>query len=239
MYSAVLEHGGPSKGSVAERYLNAASDPSFTLKMASIFENTEPAPAVRVFYDPKIKDTDVLAYYNNPREVLELCPNDQRELISLLLKGKTGNLEPYIALNPGILTEPEELVYSVIKHEQSHAAQPKGKLTMLGVYADTPFGSIDLGRMFVEGWNEYGLEKKGEKPPSRYFDEMYGYGKAAYSQCRDFVYDVEAQSPGITRQIMRAASKGGPNAAISLIEGIPNIGKIVTEYAWKLNNRMN
>ncbi|MBI2076165.1 MAG: hypothetical protein HYT72_02875 [Candidatus Aenigmarchaeota archaeon] len=214
----------------ARRYLEYALDPSFTREMAAIFGNAEPAPAEIAFYDAKLSGTGELANYLRPEEVAELY-NGDREFVMSRIREERGTTKTQMALSPDLLKMPEALVYAVIDHEKSHGAQPKGKLAMKGIHAYTPFGVLPLGEMLVEGWAEYGLERKGRKPPSRYFDEIYGHGKTAYSRFRDLVYEVEEQSPGITRQIMRAARRGGPNAAIRLIEGIPNIENIVTKYA--------
>lgn len=223
----------------ARKYLEYAKDPAFTYEMARIFGNSEPAPARDAGYDRRLAGTGILAYYINPEEMVELYPEAQQPYVRAALREELGSTEPYIGLNPELGRVPREFADSVIKHEKSHGAQPKGKLVLKGIYARTPAGNIPLGEMFIEGWNEYGLERKGEKPPSRYFDEMHGYGKALYSQYRDFVYEIEQQSPGITRQIMRAAHRGGPQAAIRLIGSIPDIGNIIAKYAWKVTGRMN
>lgn len=211
-----------------DEYTKRALDTSLTAEMAAVFGNDEPAPAKRVFYDESLRGTGTYAYYVNPEEIAEHYGD--RNLPSSLL----DTTVPYIGLNPELNGMQKDFARSVIDHEKAHGAQPKGKLAMKGIHAYTPFGVLPLGEMLVEGWAEYGLERKGRKPPSRYFDEIYGRGKAAYSHFRDLVYEVEEQSPGITRQIMRAARRGGPNAAIRLIEGIPNIKNIVTKYACSL-----
>jgi len=219
-------------------YLDYALDRSVTDAMASVFGNPEPAPAKWAGYDHKLLGSGVIAYYVNPEEVVDLYPEHHKPIVRNELRKELGTTEPYIGLNPGILRMPKEKAYSVIDHEKSHGAQPKGKLALKGIYAVTPVGKVPLGEMLIEGWNEYGLERSGRKPPSRYLDED-GHGKALYSHYRDFVYEVEQQSPGITRQIMRSAKREGPNAAMRLIESVPGIDKLATKYASKLNNRMN
>ncbi len=216
----------------ADEYIQRALDPALTNEMAVVFGNNEPEPAKLAFYDRSLEGTGTFAYYVNPNEIKELYGG--RNLPPFLL----DTAEPYIGLNPELNLMPKEFVYSVIDHEKSHGAQQKGKRALSRIRAYTPFGGVPLGTMLVEGWNEYGLERRGRKAPSRYFDELYGYGSTAYSQFRDFVYEVEEQAPGITRQIIRAAGKGGSDSAIRLIEGVPNIDKLVTKYAFKLG-RLN
>lgn len=211
-----------------DEYVERALDPELTKEMATVFGNDETDSVQKVFYDHELEGTPTKAYQVSPKEIAELYGD--RNLPQSLL----DTTVPYIALSPDLKRMPKDLAEAIIDHEKAHAAQPKGKLALLGIYARTLFGTIPLGRMLVEGWTEYGLEKRGTKPPSRYFDEMYGKGTTAYSQFRDFVYDVEDQSPGITRQIVRAARKGGPNAAVRLIESIPNIDSIATKYATRL-----
>lgn len=223
----------------AQRYLKYAMDEQFTQEMARVFGNDDPAPVKHAFFDRSLENTGVLAYYVNPGEVVDLCPENQRPQAMSYLQQEFGTLEPYMGLNPKLLEMDEKLVYSAIKHEQGHGAQPKGKLALKGIYAHTTLGDLPLGEMFIEGWNEYGLERKGEQSPSQYFDKVQGRGTTLYSQYRDFVSEVEQRSPGITRQIVRAAKKGGPNAAMRLIETIPDIDKLVTRYAERINYRMN
>ena len=220
-----------------QKYLDVALDPTFTNKMARAFDNDEPAPAKHVAYDPSLRNTGVLAYYVNPEEVVDLHPEYNRPLVRSALKQQIGTTDPYMGLNPELQYMDEEFVHSAIKHEQGHGAQPKGKLALKGIRARTSLGNVPLGEMFIEGWDEYTLEKRGEKPPSRYMDESQG--SSLYSQYREFVRDVEQSAPGVTRQIMRAAEKAGPEAAMRVIETIPDVNGIITKYAGKLNYRMN
>jgi len=220
------------------KYLDYALDPSVTHEMSRVFGNSEPAPAKWAGYDHKLLGSGVIAYYVNPEEVVDLYPEYQKPTVRQELRKELGTTEPYIGLNPGIMKMSKEKAYSIMDHEKSHGAQPKGKLALKGIYAVTPAGEIPLGEMLIEGWNEYGLEKSGRKPPSRYLDED-GNGKALYGHYRDFVYEIEQNSPGITRQIMRTAKRAGPNAAMRLIESVPGIDKLATKYAYKLNNKMN
>lgn len=226
----------------AREYVDAALDPRVVHEMASHFGNENPAPPKSAGYDMNLRGTPIIAYYRNPQEIVELAPEYQRPIVRDILRNEFGSLEPYVGLNPDLPQMArrmgKDFAYSVLDHEKTHAAQPKGKFVLKGIYATTPFGELPIGEMIVEGSVEYALERRGKKPPSRYFDEQ-GQGKAAYSYYRDFVYEIEEKSPGITRQLMRAASRGGPNAAIRLIESVPDMGAIVAKYAYKLNNRMN
>lgn len=210
-------------------YIERALDPALTNEMAGVFGNDNPAPAKAAFFDHSLEGTGTYAYYCHPQEIKDLYGG--RNLPHSLLK----DTEPYIGLSPDLLKMPRDLAHSVIDHEKSHGAQPNGKLALLNIHAYTPAGMIPMGRMLVEGWNEYGLEKSGRKPPSRYFDGMHGQGNNPYSHFRDFVYELEQNTPGITRQIIRSARKGGPDAAMRLIESIPDIGNMATKYAARLN----
>ncbi len=227
----------------AQNYIQEALDPRLVHEMARGFGNDYPAPAKRAGYDSGLQGTPVIAYYVHPREALDSYPDHLKPAAEQYLRKEFVTLDPYIGLNPD-LPEMDRRIgngfgTAVLEHEKGHGAQPKGKLVLKSIYARTPFGEIPLGEMIVEGSVEYALERRGRKPPSRYFDEIEGEGKATYSKYRNFVYEMEGKSPGITRQIMRAATRGGPNAAMRLIQSVPDMGRIVAEYAYKLNNRMN
>ncbi len=227
----------------AQKYIKEALDPRSVHEMARDFGNNAPAPAKSAGYDFDLKGTPVIAYYVHPREALDFYPDHLKPVAEQYLKREFGTLDPYIGLNPA-LPEMDRKIgkgfgTAVLEHEKGHGAQPKGKFVLKSIYARTPFGEIPLGEMIVEGMVEYALERRGKKPPSRYFDEIEGEGKATYSQYRNFVYEMEGKSPGITRQIMRAATRGGPNAAIRLIQSVPDMDKIIAKYSWNLNNRRN
>jgi len=212
----------------ANKLAEYAMDPSFVRDIATTLGNNEPIPPVKAFLDYELVGTGTYGYNLRPDEVIDLVGD------KYLPPSMLDTTVQYIGFSPELLNMPDNFAYSVIDHELTHAAEPKGKLALKSIYADTPFGFLPVGEMLMEGWTEYSLEKRGKKSPSRHFDEMHGYGNTAYSQYRQFVYDVEGQSPGITRQIVKAARKGGPNAAIRLIESIPDIDSIVTKYAGRL-----
>lgn len=214
----------------ADKLAEYAMDPSFVRDIAATLGNDEHIPPVIAFPDYELVGTGTYAYNLRPDEVVDLVGD------KYLPPSMLDTTVQYIRFNPEVLNMPEDFAYSVIDHEKTHAAQPKGKLALKSIYADTPFGFLPVGEMLMEGWTEYSLERRGKKAPSRHFDEMHGYGNTAYSQYRQFVYDVEGQSPGITRQIVKAARKGGPNAAMKLIESIHGIDDIVAKYAGRLLN---
>jgi hypothetical protein len=103
-----------------------------------------------------------------------------------------------------------------------------------GIGVFTQWGYLPVGEMINEGGLELALERRLKiKPPSRYFDEERG--RSTYGLYRDFVYELEEASPGITRLVSRAIKKGGVNSAIRLLDSVPNFGDLTTKYAYKIN----
>jgi hypothetical protein len=219
----------------AKEALVEARDSTVTKMTAKLFGNEYPRPPKKFGYDISLYGTNTYAYYVDPKEIKELNPYFGNKL-----ERELGS-DPVQAYNPiyvKIRRKNPRFAKAIDAHEKVHGAQPgKSILKRIGVL--TIYGPLPLGEMIIEGSAERALEKSGIKPPSRYFDSESG--KSAYSIYRDFVYDLENASPGITRQIFRAAKKGGVNSVIRLIENVPYIDRIVTKYARDIhvNSRTN
>jgi hypothetical protein len=218
----------------AERYLPMFRDMSATHDTADMFGNPNPRPPKTVVFDDNLTGTGTHAYYIDPQEIIGRYGHDHP--VSRKVRREVGE-DPLVAFNPDII-EIDKIhpgyAMAVNHHEKSHGGQP-GKMLIKQIYMNTRFGKVPLGEMIIEGANEYALERRGRKSPSRYMDKMSGGREMPlYSFYRDMAYELEDKSPGILRQIFRAAHRGGPNAVVRLMNTIPDLDRIVDKYVSKI-----
>ncbi|MBI3190439.1 hypothetical protein HYZ41_01915 [archaeon] len=213
---------------VARKHLNDSKDASTTYAVAELY-NAIPRPPTKVFYDTSLRGTPVLAWYLDPQDVKTVYPREGE-----LIEREIGP-DPIIAHNPDILkSKYKDFGKAVDDHEKGHGGQP-GKMKLKGLHAMTGYGRIPIGEMLIEGGVEWALEKRYKNAPSRQMDKMANK-TTSYGLYRDFVYELEEKSPGIMRQVYRAASKASGRAAGRLLENVPGIEELVNKYAKKLHS---
>ena len=214
---------------IAARLLNTVKNPSNTMEAASVFGNPNPRPARTAVYDVSLSGSGTQAYYVDPQEVKRYYPNE-----GMRLESRIGP-NPMIALNPDVVRiyqKDPEFAHAVIRHEAYHGGQ-QGKLVLKQIYARSSVGNVPLGLWLIEGGVEWAIRRRGQKAPTEFF-EKYSGRKSDYCHYRDFVEELEEKQHGIMRQVYRAAARGGPNAAIRLLESVPGIDALIQKYVAKL-----
>ncbi|HLD39162.1 MAG TPA: hypothetical protein VJB05_02510 [archaeon] len=213
-------------------YLREAMESTY--EAAPMFANSSPRPPTRIFFDKGLKNTSTLAWYLDPREVKTTYPREGREIEMQL-----GSDEPLMAINPNLVYIKDWKKHrSIAAHEGRHGSQP-AKLLLKSVYAMTDNGILPLGEMLIEGSVEWSMEQRNRKAPSTYMAEEHPRHTPMYTTFKNLIYDLEARQKGIVRQVYRAAQRGGPNAVVRLLNGVPGISELTNEYASKLNSRRN
>lgn len=228
-------------------FLHKLSRPEVTFGAAEYFSADTCRPPENIFYDNRLSGTGALAYVVDPREVGETYP-----VIGKQLEKELGSDKSAMGINPDLPVAyyrgriDNSFVDAVADHEHIHPAQP-AKLEMKRLGYESRFGYMPLGEMITEGSTEWALERRQEEmakkgkfaagAPSRYFDRTAG--KSTYGIYRDFIYEIEKKEKGITRQLWRAAKRGGANSVARLLQTVPGIEEILDKYAYELNGKMS